>query len=37
MLDLIDNQIETLLSDDIALGNNLEMISKTSNTLMTSR
>ena len=37
MLDLIENQMETLLYDDMALGDNLDMISKTSDTLLTSR
>jgi len=37
MLDLIENQIDTLLQDDLAIDENLRMISKTSEKLMTSR
>ena len=37
MVDLIESQIETLQLDDVAMDNNLEMISKTSEKLLTSR
>ena len=37
MLDLIEDQMETLLKDEVAIDENLNMISKTSEILSTSR
>jgi len=37
MLDLIESQMETLLLDEMAMVDNLQMIQKTSDNLMTSR
>ena len=37
MLDLIENQIDALLQDDLAINENLTMISKTSEKLTKSR
>ncbi len=37
MLDLIETQIDTLLQDDLAIDENLTMISKTSEKLINSR